>query len=198
MLRSLEPATGIGPALPAWKAGALPLSYTDGWCREQIPPTPGCRSFPAVIFKEEDRRGFWLPRVEPLVGFEPTACWLQISCSTAELQRRILRCRSQYPWHGLSPLQATHRPGTAAPPVPLQLSIVVCPRPAMPDPSQGYHGTFQPCVCAIDRIRSSLNSRASRSNNYVCHLHAAVLHHLQQEPFLPCLSFQRRAGHSAL
>lgn len=28
--------------------------------------------------------------VEPLVGFEPTACWLQISCSTAELQRHIL------------------------------------------------------------------------------------------------------------
>ena len=46
---TLEPATGIEPALPAWKAGALPLSYTDGWCREQIPPTPGCRSFPAAI-----------------------------------------------------------------------------------------------------------------------------------------------------
>ena len=26
--RRLERVTGIGPALPAWKAGALPLSYT--------------------------------------------------------------------------------------------------------------------------------------------------------------------------
>ncbi len=25
----LEPVTGIEPAWPAWKAGALPLSYTD-------------------------------------------------------------------------------------------------------------------------------------------------------------------------
>ena len=25
----LEPVTGIGPAYPAWKAGVLPLNYTD-------------------------------------------------------------------------------------------------------------------------------------------------------------------------
>ena len=48
-LMALEPVTGIGPAYPAWKAGVLPLNYTDGWCREQIPPTPGgCLSFQAV------------------------------------------------------------------------------------------------------------------------------------------------------
>lgn len=29
----LEPVTGIEPARPAWKAGVLPLNYTDGWCR---------------------------------------------------------------------------------------------------------------------------------------------------------------------
>lgn len=28
-MKRLEPMTGIEPALPAWKAGALPLSYTD-------------------------------------------------------------------------------------------------------------------------------------------------------------------------
>lgn len=60
----------------------------------RLPVFPGCH------LKGGRSAGLWLPRVEPLVGFEPTACWLQISCSTAELQRRILRCRSQYPWHG--------------------------------------------------------------------------------------------------
>lgn len=25
----MEPVTGIGPAYPAWKAGVLPLNYTD-------------------------------------------------------------------------------------------------------------------------------------------------------------------------
>lgn len=29
MEKRLEPVTGIEPALPAWKAGALPLSYAD-------------------------------------------------------------------------------------------------------------------------------------------------------------------------
>ena len=35
----MEPVTGIGPALPAWKAGALPLSYTDviGAVKAQAP-----------------------------------------------------------------------------------------------------------------------------------------------------------------
>lgn len=31
-MKRLEPVTGIEPALPAWKAGALPLSYTDIRC----------------------------------------------------------------------------------------------------------------------------------------------------------------------
>lgn len=38
---ALEPLTGIGPAHPAWKAGVLPLNYSDEWCRERIPPAPG-------------------------------------------------------------------------------------------------------------------------------------------------------------
>lgn len=29
MREELEPMTGIGPAYPAWKAGVLPLNYTD-------------------------------------------------------------------------------------------------------------------------------------------------------------------------
>ena len=28
----MERVTGIEPAWPAWKAGALPLSYTREWC----------------------------------------------------------------------------------------------------------------------------------------------------------------------
>ena len=28
----MERVTGIEPAWPAWKAGALPLSYTRMWC----------------------------------------------------------------------------------------------------------------------------------------------------------------------
>ena len=28
----VERVTGIEPAWPAWKAGALPLSYTRMWC----------------------------------------------------------------------------------------------------------------------------------------------------------------------
>lgn len=53
-MERVEPVTGIGPALPAWKAGALPLSYAGGWCREQIPPTPGCSSFRAAKTEKED------------------------------------------------------------------------------------------------------------------------------------------------
>ena len=30
--KCLERVTGIEPAWPAWKAGALPLSYTREWC----------------------------------------------------------------------------------------------------------------------------------------------------------------------
>ena len=33
-LESMERVTGIEPAWPAWKAGALPLSYTRMWCLE--------------------------------------------------------------------------------------------------------------------------------------------------------------------
>ena len=40
-IMALEPVTGIGPAQPAWKAGVLPLNYTDGWCREQMLLAPG-------------------------------------------------------------------------------------------------------------------------------------------------------------
>jgi hypothetical protein len=29
----MERVTGIEPAWPAWKAGALPLSYTRMWCK---------------------------------------------------------------------------------------------------------------------------------------------------------------------
>lgn len=61
-MERVEPVTGIGPALPAWKAGALPLSYAGGWCREQIPPTPcGLPVFPGrQIQKEEDHAaGVW-------------------------------------------------------------------------------------------------------------------------------------------
>lgn len=29
-MEQVEPVTGIGPAYPAWKAGVLPLNYTDG------------------------------------------------------------------------------------------------------------------------------------------------------------------------
>ena len=42
-----------------------------------------CSSFRAV-------KEVIMQRVEPLVGFEPTASWLQISCSTAEPQRHFL------------------------------------------------------------------------------------------------------------
>ena len=44
----MEPVTGIEPALPAWKAGALPLSYTDvlPWAPSHVHPWlpvfPGC------------------------------------------------------------------------------------------------------------------------------------------------------------
>ena len=34
---ALERVTGIEPAWPAWKAGALPLSYTREWCWHIIP-----------------------------------------------------------------------------------------------------------------------------------------------------------------
>ena len=33
-LESMERVTGIEPAWTAWKAGALPLSYTRMWCLE--------------------------------------------------------------------------------------------------------------------------------------------------------------------
>ena len=32
--KNVERVTGIEPAWPAWKAGALPLSYTRMWCLE--------------------------------------------------------------------------------------------------------------------------------------------------------------------
>lgn len=72
----LEPVTGIGPALPAWKAGALPLSYTDVVCPGQrMNDAPGLPVFPGrQKQKEEDLRRVTYARVEPLVGFEPTAC----------------------------------------------------------------------------------------------------------------------------
>lgn len=88
--RALEPLTGIEPARPAWKAGVLPLNYSDVWCREQIPPTPGGLLVCSELPRRFMRRGYGLPRVEPLAGLEPAASWLQISCSTAEPQRRIL------------------------------------------------------------------------------------------------------------
>ena len=34
--RKLERVTGIEPAWPAWKAGALPLSYTRNYLREGL------------------------------------------------------------------------------------------------------------------------------------------------------------------
>ena len=37
---------------------------------------------------------FWL---EPVIGLEPTTCWLQISCSAIELHRRVV------PWGGIEP-----------------------------------------------------------------------------------------------
>lgn len=46
--------------------------------------------------------------VEPLVGFEPTACWLQISCSTAELQRHILLFL-WIPFHNIPGVGRDHR-----------------------------------------------------------------------------------------
>lgn len=45
----LESVTGIGPALPAWKAGALPLSYTDVIAQGAVLTEPQVfRSFPAA------------------------------------------------------------------------------------------------------------------------------------------------------
>lgn len=52
----LEPVTGIGPALPAWKAGALPLSYTDVCAQGSVLTEPQVfRSFPAA--RNETERG---------------------------------------------------------------------------------------------------------------------------------------------
>ena len=48
----LERVMGIEPTWPAWKAGALPLSYT--------------RKYPMELAR----------------GIEPPTCWLQVSCST--------------------------------------------------------------------------------------------------------------------
>ena len=73
-LIALEPVTGLGPAFPAWKAGALPLSYTDGWCRECLAATPGgCRSSPAARKEVIMRRGSGVPRVVGIAGVEPAA-----------------------------------------------------------------------------------------------------------------------------
>ena len=72
----MEPVTGIEPALPAWKAGALPLSYTDVCARGAVLTEPQVfPSFRAVRNRKRRilRRAVYA-RVEPLVGFEPTAC----------------------------------------------------------------------------------------------------------------------------
>ena len=67
----LEPLTGIGPAYTAWKAGVLPLNYSDEWCRERILLAPG--GLPSIPSCQHRRRySYPLSRVEPIGGLEPS------------------------------------------------------------------------------------------------------------------------------
>ena len=66
-MERLEPVTGIGPALPAWKAGALPLSYTDIDAQgEDANSAPGLPVFPGRQTTEKKggkcTRGSLLPQ----------------------------------------------------------------------------------------------------------------------------------------
>jgi hypothetical protein len=53
---SVERVTGIEPAWPAWKAGALPLSYTR-MLAALDEPRPQPREFPAIRGDFERRAG---------------------------------------------------------------------------------------------------------------------------------------------
>lgn len=76
MKNRVEPVTGIGPAWSAWKAGVLPLNYTDGWC-----PGRPCRSAPGLpvlsgLSAKSIRRRLLtalpLTPLEEAAGIEPT------------------------------------------------------------------------------------------------------------------------------
>lgn len=77
-MKRLEPVTGIEPALPAWKAGALPLSYTDIGAQGADKTDPQVfSSFRAASTKKERRilcRGPATSPVEPPAGLEPATC----------------------------------------------------------------------------------------------------------------------------
>ena len=76
-LRGLEPPTGVEPAPPAWKAGALPLSYGD--MMPGMLAHTGLPVFPGRHGRRKARSA--IPRLEPLGGLEPPTCRLQIGCS---------------------------------------------------------------------------------------------------------------------
>src|SRR4051794_13150115 len=58
LVKGVERVTGIEPAWPAWKAGALPLSYTRGTVGENAWET---RSLPVSHPADRDQRSprFW-------------------------------------------------------------------------------------------------------------------------------------------
>ena len=101
--KKMERVKGIEPSQPAWKAGALPLSYTRTvslsrtillyhlflCCQEFFGGGEWIRTTESVANR------FTVCPLWPLgnsssvnmelaIGIEPTTCWLQISCSTVE------------------------------------------------------------------------------------------------------------------
>ena len=76
---------GIEPTWPAWKAGALPLSYARNWWGEQ---DSNLRRRRQQIYSLSPLATRVSPRLylELAVGFEPTTCGLQNRRSAVELR----------------------------------------------------------------------------------------------------------------
>lgn len=67
MKKRMEPVTGIEPALPAWKAGALPLSYTDVGAQGEVSTSP--QDFPSFrAARTTEKKGEIMPRGSLLPG----------------------------------------------------------------------------------------------------------------------------------
>ena len=103
---------GIEPTQPAWKAGALPLSYARLYCQtrfsggftaknggeKRIRTSEGiasrftvCPLWPLGYLPAQITA-----KLEPAVGIEPTTFRLQGGCSTNELHRRPRNLRPEY------------------------------------------------------------------------------------------------------
>ena len=90
---------GIEPTWPAWKARALPLSYTrsdfhggQGRVRTSVPLREQIYSLSPLTARPPVRLKlipvisisiFQSYNMEPMTGIEPVTCSLQVSCSTS-------------------------------------------------------------------------------------------------------------------